>query len=238
MKSYYFILLFIIGFSVVSFAQETDSKQSSDDSYRTIFNFDGGVTKVSGFGAFNINMLSMDSKTAGAMGFDGAVLINRSFYIGMYGRGSFGTPSYSIYKNDSIGNTSKASTFIHMGMIIGANFMAEKPVHFGFSTKFGGGAYMLYNDYNYHYSCTSYNCYENDVLYVGPLFVITPQVDMEMNITDWMKLKVGLGYQWVSSSKYSYMNETSSGVTESRTFDTSKLSTPVAEISFVFGWFR
>ncbi|OYT11619.1 MAG: hypothetical protein B6I18_03545, partial [Bacteroidetes bacterium 4572_112] len=74
-------------------------------------------------------MLSMDSRTAGAMGFDGAVLINRSFYIGMYGRGLFGTPHYSIYGRDSLVNIDKASTFFHTGLLVGANFRAEKPIH-------------------------------------------------------------------------------------------------------------
>ena len=240
MKTIYLTIIFVASLSFASIAQETSTSQTNDNSYRTLFNSSGGPIKVSGFGSFNINMMSLDNKVAGAAGFDGAVLINRSFYLGFYGRGSFGTPHYDIYSTDTLRNIEKASTFFHTGLIIGANFMANKPIHFGFSTKLGGGAYVLYNDYEHYYSNNNNNCnsYDNDVAFVGPLFVITPQVDVEMNITNWMKFKVGFGYQWVNSSTLSYDYKTSAGIIENKSFNTNKLSSPVAEISFIFGWFK
>ena len=244
MKKLLIILIIIAPF--IAFSQSNEEKESAtknsknDGSYRTLFSSPNGKTKVSGFGALNINLLSADNKTIGAIGMDGAVLLNRSIYMGLYGRGTFGSPSYEFLSADSTYNIKKASMFFHSGLIIGVNFTPEKPIHFGFSTKFGGGAILLYDSYDYYHSCNSYNCnYYNDNVYISsPVFVITPQVDVEMNLTNWMKLKFGLGYQWVSNSDLSYNYLNSNGIVENRIYETGKLSSPTAEISFIFGWFK
>ncbi len=242
MKIFSLLLLLALGTPFVMFSQKSDStvSQNSNTEYKTIFSSNNSTTKVSGFGAFSFNLLSLDGKVAGAAGFDGAVLLNRSFYVGFYGRGSFGSPEYDFLSSDSTSNIEKASTFFHTGLIVGVNFAADKPIHFGFSTKFGGGAILLYDHYDYYQSCNSYNCkYYNDDVYVSsPVFVITPQIDVEMNLTNWMKFKVGLGYQWVSNSELSYNYLNSSNKIESNVFETGNLSSPTAEISFIFGWFK
>jgi len=244
MKFLYLLALIVIPF--ISYSQNSDVKEvesknkTEEIKYRTLFGSPGGKTKVSGFGSFNIDLLSMDGKTSGALGMDGAVLLNRSIYLGLYGRGTFGSPSYDIISADSNSNLEKSSSFIHGGFIIGVNFVPERPVHFGFSTKFGGGAILLYDSYDYYHSCNTYKCnyYDHDVYVSRPVFVITPQVDVEMNLTNWMKLKIGLGYQWVNNSELSYNYLNSDNTIETRVFETGKLSSPTAEISFVFGWFK
>ncbi|MCK5847043.1 MAG: hypothetical protein KAG84_06375 [Bacteroidales bacterium] len=241
MNKHFLLLFFIVAFPIILFSQSTDSTKldNQQSNYQTLFS-NHDAPKVSGFGSFNFQLLALDSKLSGGIGFDGAVLINRSFYMGFYGRGNFGSPTYTLLSIDSTKNIDKSSVFFHSGVIVGANFMAEEPIHFGFSTKFGGGAYMLYNSYDYYYvNCSNNNCeYEDETYFTGPLFVITPMIDVEMNITNWMKFKVGFGYQWVSNSEISYNYLNSNNIIDSRSFNTGDLSSPIGEISFIFGWFK
>ena len=121
MKSFFCFFL-VISISLISFGQ--------DEGYQTIFKNSKDSTKVSGFGAVTMDFGSVNGDLALMMGGEGAVLINRSFYVGFYGRGLTTQPTYQYSKFDSrfgrnILKTQRAA-FGHGGLIIGGGYCAKK----------------------------------------------------------------------------------------------------------------
>ena len=75
-------LLIAVIFTVnIAFGQ-TDSTKKEADNFHTIFGNSGEKTKVSGFGALMMDFGSIENNFGLNMGLDGAVLINRSFFMG------------------------------------------------------------------------------------------------------------------------------------------------------------
>ena len=73
-----------------------------------------------------------------------------------------------------------------------------------------------------------------DVGGLDQVFVLTPQLELEMNIASWFKINIGAGYRFVSGIDKKYTN--SSGETANY-FKSSDFNTPQASLSFLFGSF-
>jgi hypothetical protein len=74
---------------------------------------------------------------------------------------------------------------------------------------------------------------------MAPLMVITPQLDVEMNVNYWLKFRVAVGYQWVSNSSLVYQYKQTDGTIIDKTLvNSSDLSSPYISLGFVFGWFK
>lgn len=231
------MILVFIASSVV--AQEKDSTTAQSE-YKTIFGKSGEKTKVSGFGTVTYDFMNINNDFGLMIGGDGAVLINRSFYIGFYGKGLTTTPkfNYNYYKKDSLANISanKRLAFGHGGLFIGYIFQPEKAIHFGFNLKFGGGVVSIIDDYTKDYYYNEKDYYKETPIY--PVYVLTPQVDLEMNITYWFKFKISAGYQFVTKDIIKYKALENGSIVEKELFNTSDLSSPLISLGFVFGWFK
>ena len=227
-----------------SYAQESGTKDSTKveaSDYKTIFKTNGNKPKVTGFGVVNMDFYNVSNNFVFNPGMDLAVLLNRSFYFGIYGRGMASFPTYqfdvAIIDSNQNETIDTRAMFLHGGLIVGGIFMPNKPIHFGLSTKFGVGGFMLIDNSNYNHQ-GSQNYQNNPTYYMAPLFVITPQLDIEMNINYWFKFRLGIGYQWVSNASINY-NTYANGVVENKELiNTSELSTPVVSFGLVFGWFK
>jgi len=236
------IALLVLGLFIftVSNAQEKDSLKSETE-YHTLFGNKNGKTKVSGFGTFSMDFGNMNNDFGLMMGGEGAVLINRSIFIGFYGRGSATMPSFSYsYYSESLNkelSVNRKAAFGHGGLMFGAIFNPTKPIHFGFTIRIGGGGVSLINDYMKDMQ-SSHRYEYDDYPYVAPLFVMHPQLDLEMNLTNWMKFRVSGGYQYVSSASLMYSTIENGSIVKKELFNTNIFSTPTLSLGFVFGWFK
>ena len=239
MRNLYFIiaLLFIIN---TSFAQQNDTS-NNEDQYYTLFGSKTGKTKVSGFGTLTLDFNGINKDFGLMMGGEGAVLINRSFFVGFYGSALLTMPAYSYtYHSDVLLNdvsVNRKAAFAHGGLMFGAVFNPTNPIHFGFTIRIGAGGVSLINDYMKDMQSNHRYDYD-DYPYVAPLFVMHPQLDLEMNFTNWMKFRISGGYQSVSSASLTY-NELENGQIVTRELlNTSMFSTPTVSMGFIFGWFK
>jgi hypothetical protein len=239
MKNLFLVLLalFVVNITV---AQENKT-QSSENEYKTIFSKPNTSIKVSGFGAVNFDFGYTDNNLRVLPGLDLAALFNRSFFVGLYGRLMGNAPTYnytffSKHLNKDI-SVSHNTIFGHGGLLVGGIFFANKPIHFGISGRFGVGGVALHDSYNrYNYDNSYQEFY--DYPYSDPVFVFSPQADIEMNITNWFKFRVSAGYQYVSSSSVNYITYESGKYIEKELFNTSTYSTPTVTLGLVFGWFK
>ncbi len=239
MKNIYFIMvaLFVVS---ASFAQQNDDS-NNDNTYYTLFGSKTGKTKVSGFGTLSFDFNGINKDFGLMIGGEGAVLINRSFFIGFYGSGLVTMPSYTYtYYSDINSNNisvNRKAAFGHAGLMFGAIFHATNPIHFGFTMRIGAGGMSLVDDYMKDMQ-SSHRYDYGDYQYVAPLFVMHPQLDFEMNLTNWMKFRVSGGYQYVSSASLMYNTLENGSLVEKELLNTNMFSTPTVSMGFIFGWFK
>lgn len=244
MKNYITLItisLFFIGIQSIS-AQNSNSSESNKSEYKTIFNAGQNKPSLSGYGALVMDFGTVSSNLGFNMGLDLAVLINKSFYIGIYERNLLSFPEYNFnyYNSDTNINieTTTRGFFAHGGIIIGGVIFPNKPLHLGLSTKIGVGAFGLFNTNQQHYDYNN-NTNHQGSWFMGPLMIATPQLDLETNISYWLKLRLSVGYQWVSNSSLTYQEKDVNGQINDKTLLTSSdLSSPYLSLGLVFGWFK
>ena len=236
-----YLVLLIALITVNASIAQTDS--TSTDELRTLFSKKSGKTKVSGFGSVNLDFGNIENSFGLMLGGEGAVLLNKRFYIGFYGRGLTTMPNYAFdhsFKNRL--NIEQRGVLGHGGLLLGYIFNPNSPIHFGISTRIGGGAIGLvyyYNDFN-----QDPNLYYPDELHKS-VFTFAPEANIEMNLTNWFKIKLGVGYQYISEASIEApIIEDGKFVLENGEFVTEELinsknyNTPTVTLGFVFGWFK
>lgn len=232
--SFLFLVVFVLGISFTSSAQE------NDDGFQTLFK-QNGKTSVSGFGGLIMEFSNVDEQFAFSMGAQGAALFNQSFFIGLYGQGVVNMPNYTYPQPPLEIELDQSILFFHGGFYTGFVFYPNKPIHFGLSSKFGWGGISLYDNYydnNYYYPPRGYYPYQE--YHVDMVFVVTPQIEAEFNITNWFKFNMGLGYRFVSGVDGTYDSfDSSTGITtEVPYFDSNDFDNMTFSLGFYFGWFK
>ncbi|WP_250630203.1 hypothetical protein [Rhodoflexus caldus] len=166
----------------------------------------GKHVKVSGFGAPIVEFSSINNQFTVSTGGGGAVLLNQKFFFGGYGLGR----SNSVKAK----NPDQKIGLGHGGFWLGYNFNPHKLLHITASAKMGWGNVSLYdNDFNARQNFGSDNVY-----------VVTPEVGAEINITGFMKIAVAGGYRMVNGVAVDGYNN-------------ADFSSPTASVSFKFGFF-
>ena len=238
----YIALILVLVFVNIVNAQQ-DSTQSAQE-YKTIFSKNGDDTKISGFGSLNLDFGSID-KTFGLMiGGEGALLIDTKFYVGIYGRGLATMPQYDYNDNiKSVFNIQQRVAFGHGGLLIGYIINPTEPLHFGFSARIGGGATGLvyfYDDYNQQtHAKIPEGSYES-------IFAFAPEAFVEMNLTNWFKIKCSVGYQYISDVSVEapmlkdgkFVSNGNNSYVMEEVYSTKNYKTPIVSLGFVFGWFK
>lgn len=154
---------------------------------------------ISGFGGLLCETSSINKSIGVSLGAEGALIFNNMFFIGGYATG-LTTNHYINDLGDSLyyGKPLRVN-FSHAGFLAGVVIMPKKRVHLSVSSRFGWGHIYLTEKYNYSfiYNVNSSLDYTND-----KVFVIIPQVELEVNITPWLKFNLGVGYRYVSGINF------------------------------------
>lgn len=168
---------------------------------------------LSGFGGILSETSILKKNISESLGACGAFMINNYFFIGGYGLSVVtnhtvrdliipdeylkdGRPMYYYGKPLRI-------NFSHAGIWLGGVFFHEKKVHLGLSSKFGWGNIHLTDSVNNSYiDNVDYRLdYTND-----KIFVITPQIELDIKITSWLKFNMGIGYRFVTGIDFERYN--------------------------------
>lgn len=204
---------------------------SQDDKPTQYLFGNNGKTSVTGFGAPIVQFWSKGGDLAVSSGGGGAVLINQTFFIGGYGMGMATEHNVENLKvmqssGSSITYSKLRTNFGHGGLWLGYIHHRKDAIHWGVSAKIGGGAINLTDP--------EFDDSMRHGIGVDGVFVLIPQIEMEMNINRWFKINIGAGYQMVSGVDKTYTNTNNQVV---KFYNSSDYNSPQASISFLFGGF-
>lgn len=161
-------------------------------------------------GAFG-SVLIETGTIVGEVGADvggGGALVMSPIFLGGYGMGTE-YPVYEILDGEAKGVYDVK--FGHGGIWLGIAPQSQKLIHVYGSAKIGWGKARLRQD--------------KENIYSDRVFVLTPEIGFEVNLTEWLKLGFTGGYRWVN------------GVTRLPTLDNEDFSSPVGILTFRIGGF-
>jgi len=190
---------------------------------------------ISGFGGPIVGFTMIGDEFAVTTGGGGAAIFNQSFYIGGYGEGLVTRHLVDLVLYDhSIGQNREYSNlhtqFGHGGLWLGYIHNPHNAIHWGISSKVGfGSASLTENTYNHDYS---------DDLEYDNFFLLSPQIEVEMNLTQWFRLNFGVGYQLVTGLNKEYEFQDGNQVVLREYFDQSDFNKPIGHVTLCFGWFN
>lgn len=159
-------------------------------------------------GAFGgpITEYGLSNNLSTSVGGGGALVIN-SFFIGGYGLASVDFDQ--LYEDGEV----DVLDIGHGGFWLGGTYQPHRLVHMYGSTRLGWGAINIDLNGNTPYR------------ELDKIFVATPEIGMELNITRWFRLAGTVGYRYVT------------GVNEDRGLKGEDFSGAVAGVTLRFGWF-
>ena len=171
--------------------------------HQTLFN---NARVVGGFGAPIIEWgINGDFNTS--VGGGGGIVID-NFFLGGYGLGSVDFDR--LFEEGEV----ESLEIAHGGFWLGFNFNPHNVIHLYTSGRIGWGALDIrFNDNNIRYTD------------LDKIFVATPEIGLELNITRWFRAAGTVGYRFVN------------GVEETASIKEDDFNGAVASLALRFGWF-
>ena len=214
---------------------------TAQDEMQYLFSGTDKDVSVSGFAAVINEFSGFDKEFGFSLGGGAALLIDQKFFLGGYGLGltTQHLNSYVRYNREAATNKYSGdlyTRFGHGGFWLGYIHNAHNAIHWGVNAKLGWGAVSLTDkiERGDTYKWDNYD-YDN-------VFVITPQVDLNMNLLSWMRLNVGLGYRVVTglNKTYEYLpdNDPLQKPVEKEYFDKNAFNSVTGTVTLAFGWFN
>jgi hypothetical protein len=202
------LLLLMLAFAIISFAQQTISYSDFSDQEEEVEKEDQIQTvmssfelkRISGFGGPTVSYTAIDGEFAVMSGGGGGVIINNLF-LGGYGEG------LSNYVKTSIGNVE----FGHGGFWAGYEIAPHRMFHPVISTRMGWGKAK---------GVSSQNAGLED-----GFFAVVPTVSLEINFTQFFKFNLGAEYRRTF------------GIDNMGGLSDNNFSNAGVYMSFIFGWF-
>lgn len=156
---------------------------------------------------------AVDGEFAHMMGGGGAILVG-DFYFGGYGLGLTNNIPVNRFEPEysDLYQAGDRLTVSHGGFWIGYSLFGDRAIHVSISSLIGWGELGVRGE----------NYPEN--LYPDGIFVVSPTLEVEMNLTQFFRLGVGASY-----NLYSFVDLPG--------YTSSDFSAPGGFLSFKFGWF-
>jgi len=155
---------------------------------------------VGAFGGPMLEFSKLDGETRTFSGGGGGIVIS-NFFVGAYG---MGTTDYQRWIDSGNFNIDMG----HGGFWVGYFAPKHKLIHPYASAKVGWGATNI-----------------DDNGFDDAIFVLTPEVGVELNVARWFRIAATANYRWVD------------GINAGSSFSSSDLSSFGAGLTFRFGWF-
>ncbi len=172
--------------------------------HETLF---GDLDVIGAFGGPIVEISQIGEDIGADVGGGGALILNNLF-LGGYGMGT-DYPDYEIMDGENAGQYN--IKFGHGGLWFGYVAKQNKLVHFYSSFKLGWGKGRLRQD--------------KETIFSDRVFVMTPEIGFEVNLTDFFKLGITGGYRWVN------------GISKLPGLSNDSFNSPVGILTFRFGGF-
>ena len=178
---------------------------------------------ITGFGSPYVEFSSVDNQFAVCLGAGGGLMLNQTVFLGVYFEGLL--TNHYMEDLETIVNIEKPKvSFEHGGIWMGYVYKHKKPVHGGLSMKLGWGEIDLEGDESGNNPNSDYDVRDR-------IFAISPQVEMELNMTKWFRINIGAGYRFVTGIDATYDDQGS----QVKLYNTGDFSSPIGTISLIFG---
>lgn len=223
----YFLFALTMVLSLTAFSQESTNGNKS----QFLLDPENGI-QISGFGGPIFELSQIDNDLAVCTGAGGAVLFNQQFFIGGYGMGQLPVNgNYSFNIREVLGAplhqyANLSPIFAHGGLWMGYIHESHKIVHLGLSARMGWGT-LAFADLNYNF--------HDSEIGIDPIFVVSPQAEIEFNMLKWFKINLGLGYRYVGGVDATYINADNKTV---RFYDKNSFNSLTGSLTFLFGGFE
>ncbi|MEE4198810.1 MAG: hypothetical protein V2I54_14315 [Bacteroidales bacterium] len=198
MKKIFSSLLTIL-FSGVILAQNGEDLETLFQKPEKIRGYLGPLTHVT----------QIDGETAYLNGFNAAAILKDNFIFGFY---NLNLENNIFSNNDAYPENS--IDFEDRGLLLGYIFMPQKAIHFSASLQAGRGNIEIYNEF--------WDEWTED----KNVFLLTPGIEAEFNITKFFRIGVGANYRFAMD------------VDQFADYDNKDFSAPGGFISLKFGWFK
>lgn len=183
-------LIFLFGISQSSHAQRYVDKENVSE-VRSLLNRNNDL---GGFGAIDFKVTDIVDTRAMLLGARAGLVVNRRFLFGLAGygiatRAEFdGNPSPSQIEPLRLYGG-------YAGMLLGGMIAPEKMIHLSVPVLLGAGGVEV-SDENYFatFSDSEYSIERS------AFFVVEPGLELEINITQVLRLGFGASYRWVTGS--------------------------------------
>ena len=174
-----------------------------DDGIQTLLNPD---TKIRGFGGPLMSFTVVNGEFAHIMGGGGGILLDDKVFFGGFGGGMTNNiqVNNNLYEDFNI-------QFGYGGLWIGYIHNGSSPFHPVASVQFGWGGVSM--DDNADVS-----------IYYDGFFVLNPTLELEMNLTQFMRAGIGGSYRLTGGVNLDGLND-------------ADFSGPEVQLNFKFGWF-
>ncbi len=166
--------------------------------------------KLNGFLSLITDFTINEHQQFASVGMGGAFIVANKFYIGGYGLGLISPLRRSDILTDNTLSDYHLN-YAHGGLWLGIIDSPCKQIHSTFSLKIGWGSLFMHNINN----TMDYSTYRDD------FFVITPQLETGIVITNWLRVNFGLGVRFLSgiSALYRDSNGNMSNIYSSSDFE-------------------
>lgn len=168
----------------------------------------GSETKISAFGGALTEFSNLGETFSISTGLGAALVLNRAFFVGGYRLRMRNTVGFALDGADY------GLDLRHRGFWAGAIINPRKVVHVGLSSKLGWGDLTLRENQG-----------KGAVYAKEQVLVVTPQIDLGINMTRWFRLNLSAGYRVVSE-------------VQRQELQGGQYNSPTGSVSFLFGWFR
>ena len=179
-------LLLILGFGFLM-ATAQDDWEDDEKEMTTIFskNHSNG-----GYGALSFSYTQIEGKDAFLMGARGAWIMGHSFAVGLGGQGFVNDINHQNWQENDL-NEYLAGGYggIYFEPILGPNL----PVHISLPVLFGVGGIARVSDDDWD------NHWMNDDSKEDAFLVLEPAIELEFNMTRFMRLAGTFGYRFTSN---------------------------------------
>ncbi len=189
MKKLLLLLTLLSCLQSISIAQDSTevSNSTTTDDYQIKTIFGNGHKSTGGFGAFMLSVADINGQEALLVGGRGGFVINHNMSFGIGGYG-LTTPVYF----DNL-NNDYTLEMGYGGVYVEPTIGSRMPIHVSFPVLIGvGGAAIVDNDHVF--GDDDYD--NNDVLISEAFFIVEPGVNLEFNLTKFLRLGVGATYSY------------------------------------------
>ena len=206
--------------SILAIAQEeesTEKEKKQNKQYNTEMKTLFGKRRSNGgYGAFWMGYSTIDNKHSLQFGGRGSWIIQHSFAIGFGGTGFINEYHYDIILDKDVFLTGG-----YGGIYLEPILFPKEPVHLAFPVLFGAGgiSFVSYNDADWN---------ANFVEDYEAFLIIEPGVEIELNLTRFMRVGFGTTYRYPTSFDVGQISGSA---------DTESLRGFTYNITFKFGSF-